>query len=206
MMSSPQKPKQPLKRAPSFSASSIRAMANARESQTSPYPSSDEEEKLRTKKAKKPKLKPSLPSSPSTTDVDSPPPSQTTSKSRRSAPSSKSGSNNTSNKTVTPTTTNPVKSTPKKPRANLQRNPSILGGELPRPQPMLPPQVPSTRPQLPLPNSATPGRRIRRMRATSFAREPARRISFGSLVASPEDHHHGAANFGGDLGSAFQLL
>jgi hypothetical protein len=89
-----------------------------------------------------------------------------------------------------------------KPRANLQRNPSIFGAPLPQPQI----QPPSTVVAAPAVAPATPQTKtLRRVKArpANFAR----RISFSSLVAPSEPQNGELDNRRGclELGSAFQL-
>jgi hypothetical protein len=92
-----------------------------------------------------------------------------------------------------------------KPRANLQRNPSIFG--VPLPQPQVQPPL-ETRPPPTVATAAPPAtpqtKTLRRVkpRPANFAR----RISFGSLVPSEqEDRNLGNGRGGLELGSAFQL-
>jgi len=173
--------------------------------------SSDEEEKLRSKKAKRARRR-SPPTSPT------PLPVETASKPVRK----------TANK---PPSETPVKQPPRtratsqrdppkkndagtlkgtaKPRANLQRNPSILGGELLNPQPHLSPathrmSISSEESARNSPESPVAYKSLRRVKATSFARPMARRISFNNLVTAQEENcePYGA---GLGLGSAFQL-
>lgn len=230
---------QSLKRAPSFSASSVQSKnaasaakqtkyANAqvgRES-ISPYPSSDEEEKIRSKKAKKPRVVASksstpIPTAPSTpTTTTSPRPTTRTPKSKpkptadkpadSDSKSSQSGSGSSTCKSgstvkkaaATNGSTAPKHPSSTKPRANLQRNPSIFGAPLPQPQI----QPPSTVVAAPAVAPATPQTKtLRRVKArpANFAR----RISFSSLVAPSEPQNGELDNRRGclELGSAFQL-
>jgi len=101
-------------------------------------------------------------------------------------------------------------------RANVRRNPSILGGELPFPQqtPSVPQHVamspPSSRMSIgsddtrSLNFSPSPAHKsLRRVKATTFGVRPlARKISFGT-IAEENCEPHGAGSLG--LGSAFQL-
>ena len=102
-------------------------------------------------------------------------------------------------------------------RANLRRNPSILGGELPFPQQTpLAPQLsamspPTSRMSIgsddPRSMNFSPTspvhRSLRRVKATTFGMRPiARKISFGT-IAEESCEPHGTAGLG--LGSAFQL-
>ncbi|KII85059.1 hypothetical protein PLICRDRAFT_57000 [Plicaturopsis crispa FD-325 SS-3] len=171
----------PLKRAPSFGASS---------STDAPAPSSDEEEKARTRKAKKARTKTMSPATP--------PPSSPALNSPASRTRSKTKKANTA--TSRSESISPNKADALKSPSRQKRNPSTLGLESPT---------------SPASNNMQPPRTLRRVRATSFARAPARRISFGSLATPAEEDHenepYGAA-FGGPLdggqsglGSAFQL-
>jgi hypothetical protein len=105
----------------------------------------------------------------------------------------------------TATATNTKKAT--RPRANLERNPSILGGELPKPQAQLSPpmSVDGEEPGRNASELSTAHRTLRRVKAKSFAVHPvARRISFGS-VGSPQEENFEPHGAGFGLGSAFQL-
>ena len=101
-------------------------------------------------------------------------------------------------------------------RANVRRNPSILGGELPFPQRT--PSVPQPTAMSP-PSSrmsigtddirslnfspSSPHKSLRRVKATTFGVRPiARKISFGT-ISEENCEPHGTAGLG--LGSAFQL-
>jgi len=101
-------------------------------------------------------------------------------------------------------------------RANVRRNPSILGGELPFPQ-QTPPaphptamSPPSSRMSIGSDDvhsmnfSPSPAHKgLRRVKATTFGMRPiARKISFGT-IAEENCEPHGTAGLG--LGSAFQL-
>ncbi|GJE88725.1 hypothetical protein PsYK624_048080 [Phanerochaete sordida] len=216
-----------LKRAPSFGSSrnSMESVAmsidfNARQSDAT---SSDEEEKLRNQNAKRARRKVASPTLES--PLASPPPSSN--KRQRIAPKTPS---------KVPTKTTPAvqgssqsQGRASKPRANLQRNPSILGPELPNPQRT--PQSPVAtrshsgasayprRPASPAVYHAVPAspynltsippvtpsghRSSRRSRQTApLPRAPlARKISFDSL--SPSQGENGGSGEG--LGSAFQL-
>lgn len=238
------------------------------------YPSSDEEEKIRTTRAKKMKIKKSAVDSvvPTTLHVDSPPPSSTPSSPRgsdtmpstpaakapalpakdRVSPKAKpmnvaAGREERSKTPKSPTLSNrPTNGTnigkakdkkePKPLAMNLQRNPSMLGPELPHlrktakhistspvyggtvtpkmrsPSPAVlatPPPVITAIQVLDVHQSPTPPKikTLRRVRRLA----PARRISFGSLT--PGDEADGEGEAGGDrcglsgcLGSAFQLI
>ena len=102
-------------------------------------------------------------------------------------------------------------------RANVRRNPSILGGELPFPQqtPPVPQHIamspPSSRMSigdddarsLNFSPTSPVHKSLRRVKATTFGMRPiARKISFGT-ISEENCEPHGAAGLG--LGSAFQL-
>jgi len=222
-----------LKRAPSFGASSRNSMESVtmsidRDSDVT----SDEEEKVRSKKAKKARTKapsptqlsPSFPLTSPAKVVNRPTATAKTPSSRASKaapyPATK------------PSKTSSVQSSTK-PRMTLERNPSMLGPELPNPQPTLPlpatlrstrnsgrqlpksPDLPRGSPMCASPatriptlsSPQTPGTKsLKRTKASipTSRRPPARKISFGSLAPSLEDQCiSGGAALG--LGSAFQL-
>ncbi|KAI0719344.1 hypothetical protein C8T65DRAFT_569303 [Cerioporus squamosus] len=133
-------PGSPLKCAPSFGNMSKRSSdaMSVDCSNRSDVTTSDEEEKLRTKKAKKARVKAASPTPASSTPPAclSPAPSLTKTKQLRRT-----------NKHVSkPTTSGGTKDTPRRssrPKANLQRNPSILGPELPCASPAPQPEMPS---------------------------------------------------------------
>ncbi|KAI0649063.1 hypothetical protein C8Q79DRAFT_998945 [Trametes meyenii] len=215
-------PGSPLKRAPSYGSISKRhsdAMS-VDCSNRSDVTSSDEEEKLRSKKAKKPRVKASSPTPPPVTSpVLSPEKAKPLRRSTR-----------TIVKTPSTASPSPAKDTPRRgarPRANVQRNPSILGPELP---PVVP-QSPSSRlmPPTPSPHKTRKSPAILTHAASSprdspFAaqspssRRPSRRtkgvplangamgrkISFGAL-ASPSGGENAGPSVGLGLESAFQL-
>ncbi|KAE9405118.1 hypothetical protein BT96DRAFT_988669 [Gymnopus androsaceus JB14] len=190
------------------------------EMNVSPCPSSDEEEKIRNKRAKKPKgssgkVRESPASSvtpPTSPGSDKETPKKRTkakdatcaegkvASSRRSTPSA-----STSAPTASPSVTRPVQ------RMNLQRNPSMFGEELPhlhipaaasRPAPST---VSLTSTHLPSATPAGPPRKtLRRVKRLA----PPRKISFGSLVP-PAGGDTDAEDDNGQqrpgLGSAFQL-
>lgn len=218
-----------LKRAPSFSASSVQSKNAAKEvkqehgrGSVSPCPSSDEEEKIRTKKAKKPRVASKIPTlAPASPTTCNPSPASPRTASRRTKakpklsgtpdPKLSSSPCKTSGTPKRDATVPPA--SPKCPntrlRANLQRNPSIFGAPLPQAQVQpteVKPAHTTTAPSTPV-VSATPqtARTLRRMKArpANFAR----RISFGSLVPPPEekDSSLDAGRGGLELGSAFQL-
>lgn len=191
-----------LKYAPSFSAASVLSadsnvlnMDVDSEKQKEAH-SSDEEERLRSRKAKKARRR-SPPISPSP------------------LPSAKVSTKKLASKTpiqakspVAPPT--PVSSKRvARPRVNIERNPSILGGPLP-----LPPAPASSASQRmsigseesPRPSSST-HKTLRRVKNTTLSVRPmARRISFGTLGSPQEENRepHGVGA-GLGLGSAFQL-
>ena len=102
-------------------------------------------------------------------------------------------------------------------RANVRRNPSILGGELPFPQqtPSAPQPMAMSPPSSRMSIGSDDGRSmnfspsspahksLRRVKATTFGMRPiARKISFGT-ISEENCEPHGAGSLG--LGSAFQL-
>ncbi|KAI0367814.1 hypothetical protein BV20DRAFT_949599 [Pilatotrama ljubarskyi] len=217
----------PLKRAPSYSSISKRHSDSMSVdcSNRSDVTSSDEEEKLRTKRAKKPRVKAGSPTPPPVTSpIASPEKAKPLRRSTRSivhAPS--------------PTSSSAFKDTPRRssrPKANLQRNPSILGPELPpiatQPQasrlvPLSPSPVrprSARRPSAALTNASGPLRETsmvlqtptsssrkpsRRSKAASLASGAlARKISFGA-IGSPAGEENVGSGVGCGLGSAFQL-
>ncbi|KAF7374778.1 hypothetical protein MSAN_00363300 [Mycena sanguinolenta] len=181
-----------------------------------PCPSSDEEEKIRTRRAKKARVRSTSTGSPPPLSPSPAPTSPTASTTR--SPGSK-------RKAATAEGTGPVKRTTRKKASakapesqsaerpkgmNLKRNPSMFGAELPQlpssePQPKTPVMAPlvlsAAPPILPDP----PVRTLRRVRRLP----PARRISFGSLIAPVGEDGHEADMEECDeehgLGSAFQL-
>lgn len=204
--------RQPLKRAPSYGVPVKRETHALQQRNSLTEPSSDEEEKVRTKTAKKPrKLSDSSPSSstPTTSDSDlarKPPKTVSTTPKAASATGAAAAARR---------------------RANPQRNPSMLGPELllhaqpahepaymrtqipsfePQPHAVLAPQSPQT-PRSP----RTPTRTLRRVRQTAFPPRAARRISFGGLLAPAEGDAPVLESLGAGearglgLGSAFQL-
>lgn len=183
--------KRQLKRAPSFGFGAA-----------SPSPvkaecvSSDEEERVRTKGAKKarvgavPAIKSrAVPASPSPRHTPRAAAAAATPAAASSKPAAEKG-----------------EKAGARPRANLQRNPSIFGAPLPAlsappaPAPALqaPPQ-----PQGPPPTPRET--RERTLRRTHAAADVGRRISFGSLVPSSPASPQRAGGAAGALGSAFQL-
>ncbi|THH28325.1 hypothetical protein EUX98_g5870 [Antrodiella citrinella] len=228
----------PLKRAPSFGASSRNslesvAMSVDNISKDSDVTSSDEEEKMRSRKAKKARTKSSSPTPPPETPFISPAPrkvqqrSKTKVKPATRTPPVASGS-------PTSATTSPEVASvrPTKRRANVRRNPSILGPELPNPQPNLEPpasvippyspprspsvasgfnspynltRIPTLSTGIPSTPSSSTSRPLRRSKPSAPIPRlaPARIIAFGDIPpTSPEKPGAGA---GLGLGSAFQL-
>ncbi|KAI0749796.1 hypothetical protein C8Q80DRAFT_1100527 [Daedaleopsis nitida] len=213
-------PGSPLKCAPSFGAVSKRSSdaMSVDHSNRSDVTTSDEEEKLRSKKAKKPRVKASSPTPPATSPTASPTKTRqlrrTTKQIAKPSGSSKDASQRSS-----------------KPKANLQRNPSIFGPELPsatstvncdcqgatpsirsRRQTRLSPPHASSPYQSPhrfptpsamTPVPSTPALRPSRGRKGPSGATVGRKISFGSLAAPQEEN----AGLGAGLGleSAFQL-
>lgn len=138
-------PPHTLKRAPSFGATSRRssgAMSVDLSNRDSDV-TSDEEEKLRSLRAKRSRLKASSPIAP---PVSLPLPSTP----EKSKSQKKPGKPTTIKSIKTPTADMSMKvDSPRRsvrPRATIQRNPSILGGELPQPQPDLLPALCSSPP------------------------------------------------------------
>ncbi|KAI8969498.1 hypothetical protein BD414DRAFT_525812 [Trametes punicea] len=213
-------PGSPLKRAPSYGSISKRHSSDAMSVDCSNH----EEEKLRSKKAKKPRVKASSPTPPPTgSPVASPSQGRPLRRSTR-----------TILKTSPTASSSTAKDTPRRasrPKANLQRNPSILGPELPPivAQPSLPPLMsPCSSPiksrssrRTPVPPS--PGSRL--TKSLSVAQTPVsassrqtshrskgpslasgavgRKISFGVPANATEEITGPGAGFG--LESAFQL-
>ncbi|EMD34025.1 hypothetical protein CERSUDRAFT_117538 [Gelatoporia subvermispora B] len=214
-----------LKRAPSFGATSRRssgAMSIDLNGKESDVTSSDEEEKLRSIKAKRARVKAISPTPPASPAIATEKP-QTPRKTHAQPPR---------------TPVKAVAETPRRtlrPRANLQRNPSILGPELPQPQhtiamPATPRYAtrsegrrprktpkPLETPNSPLKNSLpsqnspivvqTPqSKGLRRVKGSRLPqRQLARKISFGSLVPQDEENTEPGVGAGFGLGSAFQM-
>ncbi|KAI0359812.1 hypothetical protein OH77DRAFT_1493326 [Trametes cingulata] len=218
----------PLKRAPSYSSISKRHSDSMSVdcSNRSDVTSSDEEEKMRTKRAKKPRVKASSPTPPPVTSpVTSPEKGKPLRRSTRTLVNAPS--------TASPSA---AKDTPRRaarPKANLQRNPSILGPELPPilTQPSVSRLVPpspspvktrSTRRPSATPTTASPSLReapmVPQTPTSSSSRKPSRRsktsslasgalgrkISFGALGSAAGEENVGSG-VGCGLGSAFQL-
>jgi transcription factor SPN1 len=222
--------RQPVKRAPSYGALAQEARDKMPEDDlAAPYPSSDEEEKIRTRRAKKartastgsPPLSPSpAPSSPSSA-------TQSPDSSRRmpkaASPEAAGPSKRTTKKKASVKASEsqsgvadlPTKLGRERPKGmNAKRNPSMFGAELPRlassvqqPETLVatPPPSLSAAPLL-APHQATEKvRTLRRVRRLP----PARRISFGSLIPPVGEDGHEAdmeeCEEDRGLGSAFQL-
>ena len=154
------------------------------------YPSSDDEEKARTKKVKKQKT--------SNTSAD---------KTRRSTSTLPRATSTSTLKSGGTTPKGSVRS--KKSTKQRARSSSIFGAELtqPQPEPILPELAVTvhTIPEDTVP--ATPGisphRTLRRVKTTNFpSRMISRRISFSNLVAPVEEE---VEHTGVGLGSAFQM-
>jgi transcription factor SPN1 len=205
--------KQSFKRAPAFGvvAGAYRQAAEA--GAPCAYPSSDEEEKDRNKQAKKVRRTKGVLHPVQSPEV--PPTPRPRCNTIATPPTSSPVKTKTSKKN--PLATNNTPQQGRKPRMNLQRNPSIFGAPLPcamppPPEPRPSPEEPSREeiapPETPrlMPKTKT----LRRVKGTpSFAVNP-RRISFNSLPAPGDD---GDADFEGGLSelggrgleSAFQL-
>ena len=212
-------PGSPLKCVPSFGSLSKRnsdAMS-VDFSNRSDVTTSDEEEKLRSKKAKKQRVKASSPTPPSLS-----PPASSPVKSKQLRRSTKPIAKPTSQGNLK----DPVRRTPRQ-KFNLQRNPSILGPELPSvasplPEPRRVPPTPSpARPARKLPThgskmpsrntppcqspSPTSPQKMRRSKGPSLGRSAVgRKISFGSLPTTQEEPARPAGGLG--LEDAFQLF
>ncbi|KAF7312439.1 hypothetical protein MIND_00257400 [Mycena indigotica] len=187
----PVEPRRAVKRAPSYGAL-------AQESRVTDMPSSDEEEKDRTRRAKKPRVRSDSATTPplSPSPGPSPTPSPAATKSGKSAGPSK---RKTAASVRSSESTGPSKST-------RQRTSSMFGPEL---APIVACEAPTTPLLSAAPLLQAPGpekvktlRRVRRLPA-------ARRISFGSLIAPVGENGHEADMEERDeehaLGSAFQL-
>ena len=210
-------PGTPLKCVPSFGSISKRssdAMSVDYSNRSDVTSSSDEEEKLRSKKAKKPRVKASSPTPP----VSSPRPTSHA-KSKQLRRMTKHISKTTSDTTPTDTLRT------SRQKITLSRNPSILGPELPQlsqarpapPTPAVQPRLyrkspPAHSPLSPVARAATllqtpspPPHKTPRRKAPSSGRAiVGRKISFGSVMATHEGEN---ACLGAGLGlqSAFQL-
>ncbi|EJF64898.1 hypothetical protein DICSQDRAFT_153076 [Dichomitus squalens LYAD-421 SS1] len=206
-------PGSPLKCAPSFGSISKRSSdaMSVDFSNRSDVTTSDEEEKLRSKKAKKPRVKACSPTPPATS-----PPAVSPAKTKQlrrttkhiSKPSSVAAPTDSSRRTS-------------RPKMTLSRNPSILGPELPQPPPARPEHpTPIVKPRshrkspsslsppstIPTPSPPSPSRKTpRRTKAPSSARAiVGRKISFGNMMATHEEENV-SLGAGLGLGSAFQL-
>ncbi|TDL25709.1 hypothetical protein BD410DRAFT_837182 [Rickenella mellea] len=205
-----------LKRAPSFGASSIRSVSSRmsvdddKEKENSPkkevkqkdldvYPSSDEEEKVRSRsRVKKPRTT-KRPSSPS----DGPGEQQKSISKKASRVSTKSACS-TPNSTVRA----------KKSKARPALSAGLFGAELPNPQqdPTPPAPIPAhaivpAQLQLPseMPATPLPVKTLRRVKTTNFPSRPSRRISFGSIAPPVQEETEGGEGTGFGLESAFQM-
>ncbi|KAJ7364174.1 hypothetical protein DFH08DRAFT_267798 [Mycena albidolilacea] len=219
--------RQPVKRAPSYGALAQEARDKMPgDDITAPYPSSDEEEKFRSRRAKKARVR-----SPS---ISSPPPLSPSPEASPISPAARSPSSSRDTpKTMSPEAPGPVKRTTRKKAStrasepqsvtdlstklsrerpkgmNVKRNPSMFGAELPRlsapATPVTTPLVLSSAAPLLVPQAMEKVKTLRRVRRLA----PARRISFGSLIAPVgEDGHEADMEECEDersLGSAFQL-
>ncbi|KAF9061337.1 hypothetical protein BDP27DRAFT_363857 [Rhodocollybia butyracea] len=190
--------------------SQIYGSKSREEMNVSPCPSSDEEEKLRTKRAKKVKGPGGKPSQ-SPTAASEVPDKGKGKKRTKDAACAESKHSSSRVKSPTPATAMAAIVPPTHPiahpvqRMNLQRNPSMFGADLPhlhipaassRPTPSTASsQTPAT--------SGQPRKTLRRVKRLA----PSRRISFGSLV-SPAESSVGGEIRGEqrpELGSAFEL-
>ncbi|TFK45859.1 hypothetical protein OE88DRAFT_1812332 [Heliocybe sulcata] len=220
------------KRAPSFSGSSDSSRMSVVESvKDHNAPSSDEEEKARAKQAKKPKTK-----------AESPAPVRIavalSNYFSRASDTMKGDSDNSSNTVSSSSTKVSFAGTPsasptsakfpgstatKRPRQNVQRNPSILGGLLPGVAEHESDRKADHRGSLPgstapRPTKLIPPRTIRRVKRTEFRSGTlpglSRKISFGSLSTPREDdegNYPSTGSFestgsGSGLGEAFELI
>ncbi|KAF9052474.1 hypothetical protein BDZ89DRAFT_1032524 [Hymenopellis radicata] len=217
--STPAPVRQTIKRAPSYGAiaQESKEVNRARAAndgvlprENIPYPSSDEEEKLRTKQAKKVKTKTGSVPSPSASA--SPEAKQKTPKKcreRKESAKSHTASFKVSDQSPSPSTLGVGKS-PSRQRMNLQRNPSMFGAELPQlHSASSPAEIPTSYepPSTVAPASPKKTPTLRRVKRMGLA--PSRRISFGSLVPpqSVSGHEADVEDDDGDRGlaSAFQM-
>ncbi|KAK7033240.1 hypothetical protein R3P38DRAFT_3313286 [Favolaschia claudopus] len=214
----------PVKRAPSYGALAQEARDKMPGDDISvPCASSDEEEKIRTRRAKKARVRspsttaPPLSPSPAPSSPSSATQSPTTTRPTPKATSRETSkpAKRTARKSASPKASDPQADATKlgreRPRMNIKRNPSMFGAELPQ----LPSPVPETPAPAPLVLAAAPllapqqstekVRTLRRVRRLP----PARRISFGSLIAPVGEDGHEAdmeeCEEEHSLGSAFQL-
>ncbi|KDQ59310.1 hypothetical protein JAAARDRAFT_57229 [Jaapia argillacea MUCL 33604] len=205
-----------LKRAPSFgTASDSTKLSSCGPRERSGSVSSDDEEKARSRRAKKPRTKttspiPEPPMSPTPPTPTPETPSRVGTKRTRSDTDS-SGKSESSSSRSKASSSNPRRPTvSQRPKANVQRNPSILGPELPHlrsqqniqqipvrqaPPPLArAPTLITSQPVLASPTPVTPPRprTLRRMKVVDLrghdakSEKMARRISFGSLAAPAE--------------------
>jgi transcription factor SPN1 len=206
--------KQSFKRAPAFGVVAGAYRQAAESGAPCAYPSSDEEEKDRNKQAKKVRRTKGL--SAPVPSPDEPPPTPRPRRNTLATPPTPSIMTKPSKKSpfATATATNTPKQV-RKPRMNLQRNPSIFGAPLPCTMP--PPPEPRHSPESPsraetntaLPETSKPKTLRRTKGSSSFAVNP-RRISFNSLPMPGDDDdadfEGGLTELGGrGLESAFQL-
>jgi transcription factor SPN1 len=220
-------PRKPVKRAPSFGALAQEARDKMPEDDlAAPYPSSDEEEKIRTRRAKKARVLSPGPGSPPLSPSPTPSSPSSATRSPDSSGRTRKAVSTEENGPLKRTTrkkasakgsesvADPTKLSRERPKGmNVQRNPSILGAELPRlpssaPHPETPVTAPLTLSAAPplLPYQATEKvRTLRRVRRLP----PARRISFESLIPPVGGDGHEAdmeeCEEERSLGSAFQL-
>ena len=208
---------QGLKRAPSFGAASKRSSgAMSLSGRDSDATSSDEEEKLRSMKAKKARMKTPSPTASPTSPIKHSDASKPHRKPLKTPPAK------TTRSSKDTTTRRPTK-----PRANIQRNPSILGGELPHLQTPLEPPTPIRRtprsarltthlsPKSPdaaplegaFPATPVSARPVRRTKGSRLPNAPiGRKISFGSLASPTEEGSKRLSDAAHGLESAFQLV
>ncbi|KAF9267881.1 hypothetical protein L218DRAFT_651520 [Marasmius fiardii PR-910] len=236
--------RQAFKRAPSYGTLAQEAREREKEKRNSgifhledrdrmnasPCPSSDEEEKVRDKKAKKPRV-PGLKTT-KTTVPQLDPPVPETKKTRKGLPkvasctdkSPKKKKASPSSPMIPESGTDGATTVPRS-RMNLQRNPSIFGEELPHlhipsastsnryQQPVAPTSQANRSPSTPTQPSGTPEvvptdpqRKVRTLRRVKRL-APSRKISFGSLVppAGEDLIEEENEDSGKLLESAFQL-
>ncbi|KAI3614970.1 hypothetical protein WG66_016916 [Moniliophthora roreri] len=190
------------------------------EMNSSPIPSSDEEEKIRDKQAKKARM-PGFHSSKAKVAAPDSTPKETPKKSKKDKVTTCTERSGKKKASQSQTEASSSAATGARPlRMNLQRNPSMFGDELPHlhiPSPSMssayppsttanPPATPSQRTSTPSAVPTDPQRKVKTLRRVKRL-GPSRKISFGSLVATPDD---AATEDDGDgagkpLGSAFQL-
>ncbi len=217
--STPAPVRQTIKRAPSYGAlaQESKEVNRARAAndgvlprENIPYPSSDEEEKLRTKQAKKVKTKTgSVPSPSASASPESKQKTPKKCRERKESAKSHTASLKVGDQSLSPSTLGVGKS-PSRQRMNLQRNPSMFGAELPQLHSASSPvEIPTSYepPSTVAPASPKKTPTLRRVKRMGLA--PSRRISFGSLVApqSVSGHEADVEDDDGDRGlaSAFQM-